>query len=401
MSGSVVGESMDAAASDYLDAAEILSRAKNTAAVLREHAVEIEQNRQLPQTVVDLLRGTGVFRMAMPKTWGGPELTSVQQTEVVEALATGDASAAWCAMIGADSGIYSGYLQDSVAREMFPSLDMVVAGFVNPIGRAERVPGGYLISGRWPFGSGVTHCDWLAAGCLVYRDGELEPDTDGDPTQWRVMMARPSDFEIHDTWYTTGLAGTGSRDYSVSELFVPEEHSFTFAIPHREGLLHRAPDAIVRKMPGVPLGVARAALDYVRSMAATRVDRTTGKPWGESYRVQMTIAEAEMDLAAARSAVFASLERQWHGLANAEPQTADERVATALARHKAFQTARSIVVQLFNLVGGSAIYRPSPLDRWLRDVNTMCQHADAGVQSLQSAGELLLGGNVPQKTLLW
>lgn len=379
---------------------DILARARGAAAVLREQAARIEQARKLPQDLVEVLRDTGVFRMAMPKSWGGPELTSVQQTEVIEALAVGDASAAWCAMIGADSGIYSGYLDESVAREMFPRLDMITAGWIHPEGRADRVPGGYLVSGKWRFGSGCTHCDWLAAGCLVYRDGELEPDPRRGPTHWRVMMARPEDYEIRDTWFTTGLAGSGSRDYTVSELFVPERRSFSFARPHRSGPLHVLPDALLRKMSGVPLGVARAALDHVRSLAAIRVDRATSTPWSANYRVQTTIAEAELDLTSVRTAVYASLERQWSVLVAGGELTADERASTALARYSAFRTARSIVSRLYDLVGGAAIYRESsPLDRWLRDLNTMCQHAVGQDQILQSAGELLLGGQ-PQNPFL-
>ncbi|MFG2646662.1 acyl-CoA dehydrogenase family protein [Streptomyces sp. NPDC048436] len=392
----------DLAAGKHLTADEILTRARAAAPVLRERAEDIEEARQLPADVVELLRGTGVFRMTMPASWGGPELTSAQQTEVIEALATGDASAAWCAMIGADSGIFAGYLDDAVARELFPSLDTITAGFMNPTGRAERVPGGYRVSGNWVFGSGSSHCDLLLAGCRVYRDGEPEADADGDPVQWRVMIARPEDFEIHDTWYTTGLAGTASRDYATTDLFVPDEHSFSFDTPRRPGLLHAAPDTILRNMPGVPLGLARAALDHVRGLAAGRVDRASGTPWSQLERVTGTLADCEADLAAARAFVYTGLDQQWARLESGREATPDERVATALARYKAFHTAHAIVTRLYALVGGAAIYRKrSPMDRWLRDVTTMCRHVDAGEQNLKAAGELLLGGRIPQKTLLW
>ncbi|MER6046711.1 acyl-CoA dehydrogenase family protein [Streptomyces sp. NPDC001793] len=387
---------------DRLDAQEILERARKAAPVLRERAEEIEQNRQLPRDVVEILRDTGVFRMAAPASWGGPEMTSVQQTEVIEAIATGDASAAWCAMIGSDSGIFSGYLDDTVARALFPRLDTITAGFVNPTGRAERAPGGFRVSGKWHFGSGMTHSDLLLAGCVVHRDGAPEAAPDGDGVHWRIVIARREDFTVHDSWYTTGLAGSGSCDYSTEDLFVPEEHAFSLLEPRRAGTLHAGPDAILRTMPGVPLGVARAALDHVRDLAATRTDKATGTPWSAHYRFTTAIAEAEADLAAARYAVYTSLAEQWARLERGEQPTPDERVATALARYKAFEVARSIVNRLYTLVGGSAIYRKrSPMDRWLRDVSTMSQHVDAGVQNLKAAGELLLGGQIPQKTLLW
>ncbi|MGW0736216.1 acyl-CoA dehydrogenase family protein [Streptomyces sp. NPDC002851] len=389
---------------EHLDAYDILTRARSAATVLRERAEDIEENRQLPADIVELLRDTGVFRMTMPADRGGPELTSAQQVEVIEAIAYGDASAAWCAMIGADSGIFAGYLDEGVARELFPRLDTITAGFINPTGRAERVPGGYKVSGNWVFGSGITHADLVLAGVRVFHEGEPEPSADdpADPVQWRVIVARREDFEIHDSWYTTGLAGSGSRDYSTTDLFVPEEHTFSFSAPRHPGLLHAAPDAILRNMPGVPLGLARAALDHVRTLAEGRVDRATGTPWARWERVTTTLAECEMDLAAARSYVFAGLDAQWERLKTGQEPTPDQRVSTALARYKAFHTAHSIVSRLFALVGGSAIYRKrSPMDRWLRDVTTMCRHVDAGEQNLKAAGELLLGGSIPQKTLLW
>ncbi|MBW4717992.1 acyl-CoA dehydrogenase family protein [Saccharothrix obliqua] len=378
----------------YLSPADILDRARDLVPVLRDRAAEIEQARKLPADVVELLRGAGVFRMGVPTSWGGPGMTSAQQAEVIEVLATGDASAAWCVMIGMDSGIYSGFLEEPAARAFFDDIDLITAGWIHPQGRAERVPGGYRVSGEWRFGSGCTHCDRLAAGCVVYRDGEPEPGPDGAPVHWRVVLARPEQFEIVDTWFTTGLAGSGSRDYRVTDLFVPEEHSFSFYEPRREGPLHATPEAVLRKMSGVPLGVARAAIDHVRKLAETRVDRATGTPWAQSHHVRAVIGAVELDLAAARANVYANLDRQWERLAAGGRLTADERASTALARYHAFRTARSIVNRLYDLVGGASVYRPtSLLDRWLRDTNTMCQHAVAQDSIVAAAGELVLGGS--------
>jgi indole-3-acetate monooxygenase len=370
---------------------EILARARAAVPLLRRRSEEIEQRRSLPPDVVELLRATGVFRMAMRKSWGGPELDSAAQTEVIEILSTGDTSAGWCAMIGMDTGIYAEYLDEAVAREMFPTMDEITAGAILPLGRAERVPGGFRVSGDWKFGSGITHSDWLVAGCFVYRDGEMEPSPYGGPAHWRIMFARPAQFEILDTWHTTGLRGSGSRDYRVRDLFVPEEHSFSLAGPRTPSAM-TPPESILRNMSGVPLGAARAALDHVREMAATRINHTTQTSWREDYRVQTTIAEAEMELGAARDGVYRSLEELWELLEAGRELTPDQRVRSVLARVHSFRVARSVVSRLYDLVATSAIYQPSPLDRWLRDVNTMCQHVIAQDQILQSSGAFLLGG---------
>lgn len=373
---------------------DILERARELVPVLRERSADIEANRRLPEDVVALLRQGGVFRAAMPESWGGPALTSVQQAELIEILATGDASVAWCSMIGMDSGIYSGYLDEEVARQFYPRLDTATSGWIHPQGTAERVPGGYRVSGQWRFGSGSTHCDVLVAGCQVFKDGEPEPDpVTGELMQWRVMVARPDQYEIQDTWFTTGLAGSGSCDYTVTDLFVPEEHSFSFHTPRRTGPLHASPDAILRKMSGVPLGMARAAIDHVRDMAARRVDRETGTPWLSDHRIQAAVANAEMELSAARAFVYSSLQDQWAALERGDEAISHHRVTTAMARYNAFRTGRRVVSTLFDLVGGASVYRrKSPMDRWLRDANTMCQHAVAQDAILQLTGEVLLGG---------
>jgi len=375
-------------------AAEILARAKAIVPRLRERSEEIERERRLPADVVEMLRGTGVFRMGFSREWGGPALTSVEQTEVIEALAYGDASAGWCAMIGMDTGLYAAFLEESIAKEMFRSLDMITAGLLFPIGRAERVSGGYRLTGRWQFGSGITHCDWVVSGAFIYRDGEPEPSPSGDPRDSRLMMVPREQVEVIDTWHTTGLAGSGSCDYTITDVFVPEGRTLTFdTVRNGSGPLAQ-PEVHMRNMPGVPLGVARAALDHVREIASTRVHPVTGA-WAGDYRIQVTLAECEGDFVATRNGVFGSMRRQWEVLSEGgtlDDLTSDERAALPLSRRHAFRTARSIVSRLYDLLQTASIYRPSPMDRWLRDTTTMCQHIVAQDRILQSAGAYLLGG---------
>lgn len=369
------------------DAAEILRRARQLAPVLRERAGEIERARRLPADVVEALRGTGVFRMGFTRDRGGPELGSVEQTEVIEALSYGDAAAGWCAMIGSDTGLYAAFLERDVAERMFPVLDMVTAGLLFPSGRADAVPGGWRLTGRWQFGSGITHADWVISGAFRYRDGVPEPGPGGAGHGSILLMVPRADVEILDTWHTTGLAGSGSCDYTITDLFVPREHTLYFSeVRAGTGVLAQ-PEVHMRNMPGVPLGVARAALDHARE-AAVAAGRA------EDYRAQVILADCEADFAATRHAVYGALRRQHEVLAaggTLDDLTARERAALPLSRRHAFRTARSIVTRLYDLAQTSAIYRPSPLDRWLRDTTTMCQHIVAQDRILQTAGAHLLG----------
>lgn len=369
---------------------DIMGRVRSFAPQIRERVQEIEELRRLPADLVEGLRGCGVFRATMPAEWGGPELTSMQQIELVEELGKVDGSVAWCVMIGMDSGIYSNYLRPDVARAVFPRLDMITAGLVLPVGQAHEVDGGYRVDGHWRFGSGCTHADQMIAGCALYRDGQIVLDEYGAPI-WRLVMAPPSEFTIKDTWRSTGLAGTGSCDYTATGLMVPTEHALSFERRYRDVPLSRRSDAITRKMSGVPLGVARAAIDYVRELAETRVDYPN-LPWKQSRQVRVAIGECEMRLAVARSAVYSSVQAQWELLVADEPMTREVRATAALARYHAFRAARDITQTLYDLVGGSAVYRDAtPLDRYLRDMTTACQHFAGQHRILEWAGQLLLG----------
>jgi len=370
---------------------EILANARSITPYLASRSAAIEQTRQLPPDVVDTLKKAGAFRIAMPRVWGGPELTSMEQVEVIEQLSIGDASVGWCVMIGCDSGLYSGFIEDAAARKLWPRLDMVQAGWVYPMGRADLVDEGYRVSGQWTFCSGSTHADNIAAGCIVFKDGE--PVLKNGRSEWRIMVAPRADWQVSDTWRTTGLRGTASNDYTTRDesLFVPREHSFYFTEPKREGSLWARPDALLRKMAGVPLGVARRVLDEVIEIMHNKVERRSQQPYRDMESVRAAVGQAHMMLNAARSYLFATLESQWQKIERDEPLTAGERADLWFSRLNAFQSARTIVRELYDIVGGNAIYAEKhSLDRALRDMETMCQHIVGQRRELSTVGGLLL-----------
>lgn len=385
-----------------LSGSDILANARALADSIRtkDLAAEYDRIRRLPADIVEEIRAAGIMRMNMPKIWGGPEMTSMDQVEVIETLARADASVAWCSFIWCDSGIYSGYLDDAVAREMYPRLDMATSGWVYPATVAERVPGGFRVSGQWMFGSGCNHCDWLAAGVAEVKDGAPVLDENGKPF-WRILLAKRDEFEILDTWRTTGLRGTGSNDYRVRDLFVPEERSFSFLRPaKRDGALWAKPDTLLRKMAGVPLGIAADAIDTAIAMLHDKTDRLSGVWYRDMPRVQLAVAEAQALLGAARSYVFASLEAQWRKLETGEPLTERERANVWLSRTNAFQSARKVVTLLYDTIGAGAVYSDrGPFDRHLRDINTACQHIVGQVKGWEWVGQMLLGGQAPSPLL--
>ncbi|HVN28319.1 MAG TPA: acyl-CoA dehydrogenase family protein [Candidatus Binataceae bacterium] len=374
--------------------ADIYANARALRPFLREHSDAIEEARTLPPDVVERMREAGVFRIAMPKSWGGPEMSTIEINEIIEEVSYANASAGWCIAIGCDSGFFSAFVEDEVARKLYPHLDMVTAGSITP-GRADRVAGGYRISGQWPFASGIKHADLVTAFCMVYENGA--PLMADNAPVMRAMLLPAKSVEILDTWTTTGMRGTGSYDFRIANLFVPEEHSFSFSQPaKRSSTLYRHPLIFVAKVFGVPLGMARAMIDQVVEVMQNKVEMPTGRLYKNTARVQTAIADAEMILGAARAYAYTALDQHWKMLDSGERLSQKESIDLALARINSMHAAREVIRMLYDIVGGAAIYaHRGPFDRALRDIETLSQHFAVQRRLLEHIGALLLKADAP------
>ena len=357
-----------------------------------ERRAEIAEARQLPPDVVRALRDAGAFRIAAPQALGGPELTPREQSEVVETLSYHEASVGWCVMIGSDAPYYGAFLAPDAAQELWPSIDDVTAGQIPPNGRAVRVDGGYVVNGRWAFGSGITHADVIVGGCLV-MDGDSHASVDGVP-EVIVACAPASSWNVLDTWYTTGLAGSGSNDYAATDLFVPERHVFRFGDPvQRPEPLYGWPGMFFVNMGGVALGLTRRAIDEAIAIASTKTLLPEFVLLRDTSRARLAIARAEAQLGAARAYVYDSLDRFWDALLAGDEPSIEIRVAVALSRAHSFRMAREVAESMSDLIGAAAVYRDHPLEQFVRDAITMNQHIAAQERMFEMTGELRLTGH--------
>ncbi|MCO5972378.1 acyl-CoA dehydrogenase family protein [Actinoallomurus soli] len=376
-----------------LDGPAILAAARAVAPVLREEAEAGERGRRLTPRAVEALRSTGVFRMAMPRAWGGPEVDIRTQTEIIEELSAADGAAGWCAMIGSDGGFYTAPLEDSVARGLYPDLDMITAGWIVPAGRLHRVAGGYRLEGRWQFGSGCTHADVIIGGALVFEDGAPVMTEDGRP-ETRVAMLPAGEFEILDTWHTTGLAGSGSHDYAVEGAFVPAGQTFRFGDLRRRrraGTLYAWPGMFFANLPGVPLGIARAALRSAEQILADKMLVPEMRPAREDPRVRAGVAQVHAMVGAARSYQYDVLGELWSTLETGAEPSLRLRAALVGAHMHTIRTCRDAVRLLADVVGSASIYRRCPLERHQRDLTTIGQHLMGQPKIMEMAGALWLG----------
>jgi alkylation response protein AidB-like acyl-CoA dehydrogenase len=198
--------------------------------------------------------------------------------------------------------------------------------------------------------------------------------------------------EIHDTWYTTGLAGSGSNDYSVSEVFVPDEHVFCpLEVGHRDGPLYRYHGWFFTKLVGVAIGTGRRAIDELINLADNKIAPPAMHPIKHEYRIQVEVARAEADLAACRALTDATLEEVWDSLVAGDPPTTAQRAAIGALGIWVTQTVKTMVDRICAEVGTASIYAGAPLERIRRDLTTMSHHLAGQTRTYQTVGQLRLG----------
>jgi alkylation response protein AidB-like acyl-CoA dehydrogenase len=210
--------------------------------------------------------------------------------------------------------------------------------------------------------------------------------------EWRVMMAPAPSWQILDTWYTTGLAGSGSHDYVTEDLFVPAEHSFSlFEKARRPEPLYAFPGMFFANMHGVALGLARRAIDVVTELSGVKRLLPELVLLKDVPRVRSALARAEMQLGAARAYTYETMDAVWRGLCAEGSLTRELRLALGLSRVNAFRMAREVAQAMVDTAGTTAIYASSPLDRLLRDSITLSQHVVAQDRLLEVLGGLAVG----------
>jgi len=381
----------DVAADDLVAAARALGP------LIEAERDRMEAERQLTGPVVAALQELGAFRMAVPRELGGPELDPVTQVRIVEELSRLDGSVGWCVMIAAAASYVPGFLAPDAARRWFGPRDACLAGQLAPTGRAQLVDGGYRIDGRFRFASGSGHATMMLAGCLVYDGDELVRTPSGRPRLCSALL-RPDEVTIVDTWHTTGLAATGSNDYVVEDRFVAAEDSWDPAgAMSRQEPLYRYPPLFLVPHAGVPLGLARAAVDTVLELAgqkeaypgAARTGR--GPTLADEGRTQEALAVAEATLGGARAYTYALVEELWALLEAGEKVPPRTRALYRIMMTHSHQQAKAVISSLYDVASTSSIFRGNPLDRLMRDVLTACQHRMVHPKIYRPAGRMLLG----------
>jgi indole-3-acetate monooxygenase len=360
---------------------------------IRERRDEIERGRQMPRDLVEELRRAGIFRSTVPRALGGDEAAPMEIMRTIETIARADGSAGWCTMVGTGNNVAAGYMSDDGAREVFADPSAPAAGIAAPAGGAVRTDGGVRVSGRWPFASGITHSEWVWAGCLVLENGQPRMTASG-PDILHVCVP-VSEVQVHDTWHVSGLCGTGSHDISATDVFVPERRTFRLLDPagHRTEPLYQVPplSLFVFQLVSVSLGIARGALDDLIELAQTKVPSLYTSVLADKAVSQVELARAEAALSSARAFLYETVEEMWHTVREGRQPTRRQIARGRIASNHAVETAATVARTASAIAGGSSIYAKSPLQRHARDAEAVAHHFTVAPHVWEEAGRVLMG----------
>lgn len=375
----------------------LLDKVAGIASLLNAQIADEESKARLSKQTYSALYDSGLFGMKLPKTLGGFEADLVTQFEVLEALAKINSSAAWCTMVGATSlGLPGAFLPEAGVAKMFAG-GVVPRGAVviMPTGKAQSVTGGYKLSGRWSFASGVEHAEWVSAHVMAVAPSGTEPTL-------HMFSFPASEITIHDTWHVLGLRGTGSCDISVEDLYVPEGLTWQVGVqpPQRGGPLFQLgiPAFVAYEHAAFALGVARNALDEFTQTAREK-KRGYGPDasgLGDRHTVQRFIGRSDLKLRAARQLAMALNDQAMNSIESGVAINNQLNVELRSVACYCTEVGAEIVAEALRHSGAGAIYEKSNMQRYLRDINVAAQHLMVSDISYELLGKSLLGyPNVP------
>ena len=385
---------------------EAMRRARDIVPVLRERAQASEDARVLTRENEQLLHETGLFRFHQPKAFGGMELPFVAVIDIVAEIARGCPSTAWnVGNLGCHHWIL-GYYDPQTQHDVWDANPdtLIASSIALAAGRARKVEGGFMVSGRWPFSSGVDNSDWNMLAATVF---------DGDkPVDSRLCIVPKSDYQIIDTWDAMGMGATGSKDVAAADVFVPDRRALAlrdcrggFGHPggaRSKGALYGIPIVAASSHPLAPaaLGAAEGAYEIFLDSMAKRAGTYTGAKVADFQAVQIKVARARSLIDSARYLLRQSA--MAFDATAARGEAPDLATKLRFRAHSAFAVnqAREAVETLWSCYGAQGLYRRDPLQRHLRDAIAISQHFSFNFDIAGAAyGTHALGGAYVNPTM--
>lgn len=378
-----------------MSAADLFAAVDNLGASIAAEAPSAEAERTMSPPLAKAFSEAGLFRMSVPPKWGGTATELSDQLEVIERVAAYDGAAGWCVMIASTTSVLAGHLDEAVLDEVFGADPLASAcGVYAPKGLATAVDGGYRVKGRWPFASGCLHSAWRVGGAMI--GGSERP-------RMKLMMFRAEDTMVHDTWHVAGLRGTGSHDIEVDDVFVPDARAIDPGLgdPKQDGLLYRMPlfGFLAAEVAAAGLGIGRASIEAFKELATRKTPMGAKRSLADRGTVQVLVANAEANVRAGKALLLEAARDCEKKLSEGVRLGAEERLSLRLAANHAVRCSTEAVDSMYKAGGGTSLYERSPLQRHLRDIHTVTQHAMVNMSIDELCGRALLGRDVPPHLL--
>lgn len=375
-----------------------LERVAAAGPVLEACAPEADRLRRLTDEAMTALHGQGLFRLLLPRQHGGAEVSLPEFFATLEALAGHDASAAWCVCQGNGCAMLGAYLDPAVSDTVWAGDPRAVLAWGPGKAEAVAVDGGYRITARSTFASGSRHATWLAAHCSTVKekDGSIRLGPNGKPEN-RTALFPSSEAAFADLWDVVGLRGTGSDNFAVDDLFVPEDFTIV-RTAMMDGRHVRTPAYMFSQTSIYATGFAATALGIARRFLADflvlaqdktpRLSRTTVR---DNPVAQDEIARVAARLSAGRAFLLSEIEKAWREAGETGALTIDQRMRIRLAATHAIHEAKHLVDTLFDSAGTSAVFASGPFERRFRDLHTVALQIQGRKTHFQAVGAWMLG----------
>jgi resorcinol 4-hydroxylase (FADH2) len=363
---------------------ELIQRARDLVPEIRARAQETERNRRISPEIIAKVRAAELLRTTRPKEFGGFEYDAVTALEIALTISAADASTGWAVNGALSNGISFGHYPIETQRELWGGGDdpFSCACFA-PTGTAVPADGGYVLSGKWSFASGVDHASWIRLGAFIKS---AQADAAGDGAFFLLPIG---DVEIEDNWFVYGLCGTGSKNIIVHDAFVPAHRVLRFAdtragrtsgADHHQNPLYRLPLLVsgASMLASTAVGAAKGALADYREMTTGRTTRGAlaggGLAMAEFATVQLRYAEASAAVEAAELILMTNVRNAMTQLRAGEEITVADRIR--IRRDQAYATKLALqAVELLNAsTGGAGLQLSNPIQRAWRDVNAVARH---------------------------
>ena len=375
--------------------ADPVARARALGPLIEASAGTVEKTRRIPEPLLGELHGSRLLRMLLPRAFGGDEAAPGAYFRAIEEVAHHDASVGWNMFVANSTALIAPFLEPEIARAIFANPRALVAWGPPNACRAQAVPGGYRVTGRWSFASGCRQANWMGAHCNVEEaDGQLRLNRFGRPTV-RTLLFPATQATLIDTWTTIGLCGTASDSYALDDLFVAEAYSSTREDPElrREpGPLYAFPmqGLYAVGVSGVALGTARAMHEAFIALANKKTPRGMVR-LADSATLQGEVARNQAKLDSAGAYLDATLGGIYAAPGDAKVISVADRGRVRLACANAIHAAIEVADAVYKSAGVDAIFPGSPFERRFRDIHTLSQQIQSRSVHYEAVGQILLG----------